>query len=91
MLARISEMLGNRCEAIAGFDKRSEALGIDDWVARVLDILERRALTIDDVASVTGIGRDEVEERLKILAGQQRVQIVRQGNTPFYIKKEVCE
>ncbi len=83
-LARISQMLGSRCEVIAGFDKRSEALGIDDWVARVLDILERRALTIDDVASVTGIARDEAAERLKRLAGTATPADGSAGNTCFF-------
>ena len=88
MLARISRMFGNRCEVIAGFDKRSEALGIDDWVARVLDILERRALTIDDVASVTGIARDEAADRLTRLESQQLLQTVRQGDILFYVHAE---
>jgi wyosine [tRNA(Phe)-imidazoG37] synthetase (radical SAM superfamily) len=87
-LARISLMLGDRCEVIAGFDKRSEALGIDDWVARVLDILERRALTVDDVASVTGITRDEATDRLKRLVSQQILQTVRQGELLFYVHAE---
>jgi wyosine [tRNA(Phe)-imidazoG37] synthetase (radical SAM superfamily) len=88
MLARIGRMFGNRCEVIAGFDKRSEALGIDDWVARVLDILERRALTIDDVASVTGIARDEAADRLRRLESQQLLQTVRQGDILFYVHAE---
>ena len=90
-LARISGMLGSRCEVIAGFDKRSEGLGIDDWVTRVLGILERRALTIDDVASVTGIARDEAADRLERLAAQQLLQTVRQGNLLFYVHAEKSE
>ena len=84
-LIGISRMLGENCEVIAGFDKRSEALGIDDWVARVLDILERRALTIDDVASVTGIARDEAADRLTRLESQQLLKTVRQGEMVFYV------
>jgi wyosine [tRNA(Phe)-imidazoG37] synthetase (radical SAM superfamily) len=90
-LARINQILGNRCEVICGFDKRSEALGMDDWVASVLDILERRALTIDDVVSVTGIGRDEAAERLKRLEEQQRLRIVQQDGTLYYAQKEISE
>jgi wyosine [tRNA(Phe)-imidazoG37] synthetase (radical SAM superfamily) len=87
-LADISRMLGSRCEIISGFDKRSEALGINDWVARVLDILARRALTVDDVARVTGVSQNEAEERLMSLAEQQLLQVVDQGGTLFYVQKE---
>jgi wyosine [tRNA(Phe)-imidazoG37] synthetase (radical SAM superfamily) len=87
-LVRISQMLGNRCEVIAGFDKRSEALGIDDWVARVLDILERRALTIDDVVKVTGIARGEAEERLKRLEKERRLRTIEQDRLLYYVKAE---
>jgi hypothetical protein len=57
----------------------------------VLGILERRALTIDDVASVTGIARDEAADRLERLAAQQLLQTVRQGNLLFYVHAEKSE
>jgi len=87
-LARIGRILGPRCEVITGFDKRSEALGIDDWVTRVLGILKRRALTIDDVATVTGVARDEAADRLRRLESQEILRTVRQGDTLFYVQKE---
>ena len=87
-LARIRQMLGARCEIITGFDKRSEALGMDDWVARVLAILERRSLTADDVASVTGITRDEAQIRLRTLESQKLLRTVQQGEMLFYVLAE---
>ncbi len=87
-LARIRRVLGDRCEVIAGFDKRSEALGIDDWVADLLDILRRRSLTIDDVVRVTGIARDEAEERLTRLEEQRRLCTVKQGGLTYYVQAE---
>jgi wyosine [tRNA(Phe)-imidazoG37] synthetase (radical SAM superfamily) len=90
-LASISRMLGSRCEVISGFDKRSEALGIDDWVAGVLNILRRRALTIEDVATVTGVSQGEAAERLKRLAEQRLLRAVQQGDQLFYVQEEVCE
>jgi wyosine [tRNA(Phe)-imidazoG37] synthetase (radical SAM superfamily) len=87
-LASVREMLGTRCEVITGFDKRSEALGIDDWVARVLATLKRRSLTIDDVAAVTGVARDEAQLRLEKLEAQQLLQTVEQGEMLFYTLAE---
>ncbi len=87
-LARIGRILGARCEVITGFDKRSEALGIDDWVTSVLGILKRRALTVDDVTNVTGIARDEAADRLKRLESQQILRAVQQGDILFYVQKE---
>ena len=87
-LARIREMLGARCEIITGFDKRSDALGMDDWVARVLAILERRSLTVDDAASVTGIAREEAQMRLRRLESQELLRTVQQGEMLFYVLAE---
>ena len=87
-LAKIREMLGARCEVITGFDKRSEALGIDDWIARVLAILERRSLTVEDAASVTGIAREEARIRLRRLESQQLLHTVQQGDMLFYVLAE---
>ncbi len=56
--------------------------------ARVLEILKRRALTIDDVASVTGIARDEAADRLKRLESQHILRTVQQGDILFYVQKE---
>ncbi len=90
-LARIGRVLDPRCEVIRGFDKRSEALGIDDWVAGLMDILERRSLTIDDIVSLTGIGPDDAKERIQLLEEQGRVQAVEQGGRLFYAKKEALQ
>jgi wyosine [tRNA(Phe)-imidazoG37] synthetase (radical SAM superfamily) len=87
-LARIGEALGVHCEVISGFDKRSEALGIDDWASEVLAILGRRALTIEDVASVTGVSCDEARLRLTRLESQQRVRAVQHGEKLFYVQNE---
>jgi wyosine [tRNA(Phe)-imidazoG37] synthetase (radical SAM superfamily) len=87
-LARIGQILGARCEVVPGFDKRSEALGIDDWASSVLEILKRRALTIDDVANVTGITRDEAADRLKRLESQHILRTVQQGDILFYVQTE---
>ncbi len=84
-LASISEILGARCEIVTGFDKRSEALGIDDWVTGVLATLGRRALTVDDVASVTAISRDEAQARLQRLEKQKIVRTIQQGEMLFYV------
>jgi len=87
-LLKIRQLLGARCEIITGFDKRSEALGMDDWVARVLAILERRSLTVDDVASVTGISRDDAQLRLRMLESQQLLRAIQQGDMLFYVLAE---
>jgi wyosine [tRNA(Phe)-imidazoG37] synthetase (radical SAM superfamily) len=83
-LSEICRLLGNRCEIIAGFDKRSEAMGIDDWVATVLNTVERRALTIDDIVGVTGVPIAEAAERLKRLVEQELLTTVQRGDMLFY-------
>lgn len=90
-LAEICGMLGNRCEVVFGFDKRAEALGIDDWVATVLAIVERRALTVEDVARVTGVPPAEAGERLKRLVEQERLTTVQRGGTLFYTPGEAVK
>ena len=87
-LATISETLGGSCEVICGFDKRSEGLGIDDWVAGLLATLARRAMTLDDVARATGVPPEEARKRLRRLEAQKVLRTVHQGNSLFYVLNE---
>jgi wyosine [tRNA(Phe)-imidazoG37] synthetase (radical SAM superfamily) len=87
-LARIGQILGGHTEVICGFDKRAEGLGIDDWVAAVLAILDRRSLTIDDIVKLTGISLIEAGKRLARLEQQQFLQVIEEGETRFYVKRQ---
>jgi wyosine [tRNA(Phe)-imidazoG37] synthetase (radical SAM superfamily) len=86
-LGRIGLLLGARCETISGFDKRAEALGPEHASGGILSIFDRRSLTVDDVAKLTGVSREEAAEKLSRLEQEKVLTAVRQGDTLFYVKR----
>lgn len=72
-LSEIQSFFGPKAEVICGFEKGGVKPQEGDWEDRILAILKRRSLTLDDVVAVTGVSRADAERGLNKLLGENRI------------------
>jgi wyosine [tRNA(Phe)-imidazoG37] synthetase (radical SAM superfamily) len=83
-LERIARFLGMGSEIICDFRKSSEASGGEDWAIKVLDIIRRRALNLDDIMRITGVPFDTIKSRFEHLERSGQIKSYTLGEDIFY-------
>lgn len=85
-LARFCEILGERAEIIAPFQKAGGSGGSEDLSIRILDMLDRRPCTLQDIAAGLGAPANELLKRLEPMISVGRIEISRVGGRVYYRK-----
>ncbi len=86
-LLKVCSFFGAHCEIICSFDKSVEDSGeSEDWESRVLEILERRSMNIEDIVKITGIPYREVKNRLGLREREGVIRSYHFGDTLYYLK-----
>ena len=62
ILNKICEYLGKPSEIICSFEKSVKKDDKEDWSQNILEILQRRSLTLDDIVKITGISFNKDEK-----------------------------
>ncbi len=83
-LEGIARMLGSGCEVVCDFNKISEQNTEEDWSDTILEIIRRRALSVDDIMRITGMPFDLVKSRLAHLERIGEVKSYTLGEDIFY-------
>ena len=79
---------GDKCEIICSFGKSvPHERGIIDWEERVLEVLGRRAMNVEDIVRVTGAPLSKVKKRLRLLEGEGVVESYQFGGSLYYLKR----
>jgi wyosine [tRNA(Phe)-imidazoG37] synthetase (radical SAM superfamily) len=81
--------LGDKCEVICTFGKSVDyADESEDWEERVLEILKRRSMNLDDIVKITGVPYFKVKSCLSRLEREGVVKSYHFGDTVYYLKPE---
>ncbi|MCX8021418.1 MAG: radical SAM protein [Syntrophorhabdaceae bacterium] len=84
----IREFFGEGCEVIGDFDK-DDLYAYDyessNWQERILEMIGRRSLTIEDITKVSGLESKEVERCLKKMEREGKVKRRFLDDTIFFV------
>jgi wyosine [tRNA(Phe)-imidazoG37] synthetase (radical SAM superfamily) len=73
-LLKIAPLFGKSCEIIAAFAKDDSVFRKDNWVVSVKEMVQRRSLSVEDVAVTTGISIEEARARLDELVRKNELR-----------------
>ena len=90
-LGEVCKFFGVPCEIICTFEKSVSEKSVkkldeEDWSQKVLEILKRRSLTLDDVVKITGVSFYKAKDRLKMLENERLIKSYVFDNNIFYMR-----
>lgn len=85
-LEKICKLFEGPCEIICTFEKSVKKSDEDNWSGRVLEILKRRSLTLDDIVKITGVSFFKAKSRLKVLENEGHIKSYIFDDNIFYMK-----
>lgn len=83
-LERARTIIGNNAEIIAEMTEIGDQQAHRNIDNRILGVIERRPLTIEDISVITGLNNIELTKHMTRLLKQGTVDLHRQGNKTFY-------
>jgi wyosine [tRNA(Phe)-imidazoG37] synthetase (radical SAM superfamily) len=83
-LEEIRDFIGGRCEIIATFDKTAQNLVQKSEEESILSMIQRRPMTLVDLASSLGLHRNEVMKQLQILDEKGDILLIRHKGSVYY-------
>ncbi|HEX2965517.1 MAG TPA: radical SAM protein [Syntrophorhabdaceae bacterium] len=87
-MEHIREYLGGESEIICGFEKTVAQVQSEDWSAKILEILQRRSLTLEDIVRITGISSKKARNRLKLLENRGLIKSYIFHDDVFYMRTD---
>lgn len=84
-LDEICRFFGLRCEVISKFHTSSPAGTDVNWTEHILETLERRALTLEDIVDMTGLDPAEVEQSMEHFVEIGKIGTYSSRKKMFYI------
>ena len=85
-LEKISQYLGEPSEIICDFEKFVEMYNDENWSQKIVEILQRRSLTLDDIVKITGISLSKAKNRLKMLENEGEIKSYCFDDNIYYMK-----
>ncbi len=86
-LKKIKNFICGGCEIIATFDNTAQAVVQKSEMETILSIIQRRPVTLIDLASSLGLHRNEVLKYLQILQEKGAIQLIRHKGSAYYEPK----
>jgi wyosine [tRNA(Phe)-imidazoG37] synthetase (radical SAM superfamily) len=83
-LQRVENIFGDNTEIIASFNAKRESAYLIDTEKIILDMMQRRPITLEDICSVTGLHRNEVLKYLDQLHRAKKVKLTEHDNRNYY-------
>ncbi|MGB3479053.1 MAG: radical SAM protein [bacterium] len=83
-LQRIEKIFGDNAEIIASFKANRESAYLIDTEKIILDMMQRRPITLEDICSVTGLHRNEVLKYLDKLHRAKKVKLTEHDKRNYY-------
>ncbi len=83
-LEKIRDFIGGQCEIIATFDKSAQDLVQKSEEENILSMVQRRPMTLVDMASSLGLHRNKVMKHLQILLEKGDIRLIRHEGSVYY-------
>ena len=82
-LASIKELLGERCEVIAGFRENQHTLDTN-IPEKIISIISRRPLNLSEISDSLGIPKERTTKHVYLLEQQGRIESLTYGSDSYY-------
>ena len=82
-LARIKELLGERCEVIAGFRENQHTIDTN-IPEKIISIISRRPLNLSEISDSLGIPKERTTKHVHLLEQQGRIESLTYGSESYY-------
>ena len=82
-LLKLKELLGERCEVIAGFEGKQH-VAKTDIQERIISIVSRRPLNLSEISDSLGIPRESTTKHLFLLTKQGRIESLTYGSEAYF-------
>jgi len=83
-LQRVENIFGDNAEIIASSKANRESAYLIDTEKIILDMMQRRPITLEDICSVTGLHRNEVLKYLDQLHRVKKIKLTEHDNRDYY-------
>ncbi|OPY66491.1 MAG: molybdenum cofactor biosynthesis protein A [Syntrophorhabdus sp. PtaU1.Bin050] len=83
-LEKLRAFFGDKCEVISSFKERGVREEKSKWTETLVGILRRRSLTVNDIAKITGISLPRIEEELRDMEAEGRIEAHFFGDDVYY-------
>jgi len=83
-LQRIKNVFGSKCEVIAGFKDKREALYPQDIEKTIMELTKRRPVTLEDISNVTGLHKNEIIKYIDHLQQEKKIALTEHGGQNYY-------
>ena len=87
-LQKISQYFGDNCEVVCAFRKDSSVKEDIEQAQSISTILKRRAMTLDDILTVTGLSLHKAKKTLRTLELTGKIKSFHFGDSLFFISEE---
>lgn len=87
-LKRVKEILGEKCEIICSFEKAIPLEEGENFEERIVEIVKRRPLTLDEICAITGIPIRQAKNHLRILEGKGILRSFHLENSVYYVYEQ---
>lgn len=82
-LERIKDLLGARCEVIAGFKENQHSVKTN-ISERIIDIIKRRPLNLSEISDSLGIPKQRATKYISLLKEQGKIESLTYGSELYY-------
>ena len=82
-LASIKELLGERCEVIAGFRENQHTIDTN-IPEKIISIISRRPLNLSEISDSLGIPKERTTKHVYLLEQQGRIESLTYGSDSYY-------
>jgi len=82
-LASIKELLGERCEVIAGFRENQHTVDTN-IPEKIISIISRRPLNLSEISDSLGIPKERTTKHVYLLEQQGRIEALTYGSESYY-------
>lgn len=82
-LASIKELLGERCEVIAGFRENQHTIDTN-IPEKIISIISRRPLNLSEISDSLGIPKERTTKHVYLLEQQGRIESITYGSDLYY-------
>lgn len=83
-LEKLQVFFGGTCEVISSFKKNGVHAEKLKWAEMLMSILRRRSLTVNDIAKITGVSLPQIEEALRVMEAEGRIEADFFGDDVYY-------
>jgi wyosine [tRNA(Phe)-imidazoG37] synthetase (radical SAM superfamily) len=82
-LASIKELLGERCEVIAGFRENQHTIDTN-IPEKIISIISRRPLNLSEISDSLGIPKERTKKHVYLLEQQGKIESLAYGSESYY-------